>query len=257
MNGRRIALSFAGAVSALLIGGTAFSAVSWLGRTTEAATIDIDASSIRAVEVRTTAGGVRITGDGAERITGERRATFSLSRPAVTEEVVGEVLVLHATCRGVVLGPCDVDYRLTVPRTVAVRVVIGAGSIDVRDVDGRVDATTEAGGIRLVGVGGPARASSGAGTVTGAALRSTDLEARTSAGSVNLTFAVGPETVVAASEAGSVTVVVPDDATAYRVDATTDAGRERVEVRTDPTARRRIEATTSAGNVTVRYPTEP
>ena len=158
MTARRIVLGITGAASALLIGSAALSAVGWLGRTTETTAFDLDATGVLTVEIRTSVGGVRITGTDAERIVGVRRATFSLDRPRITEERVGDTLVLRSDCHTFALGPCDTDYELSVPRRVEVRVTSDFGTIDVRDVDGDVSAATDAGGVRLAGLRGRVRA---------------------------------------------------------------------------------------------------
>ncbi len=94
-----------------------------------------------------------------------------------------------------------------------------------------------------------------AGSVGATELRSPAVDAKTSAGSVRVSFLVAPESVRARSDAGSVTVNVPEDATTYHVEADTSAGSTRVRVRTDPTSPRSISASSSAGSVTVDYPT--
>lgn len=113
---RRIVLGITGAASALLIGSAALSAVGWLGRTTETTVFDLDATGVLTVEIRTSVGGV-LTGTDAERIVGVRRATFSLDRPRITEERVGDTLVLRSDCHTFALGLCDTDYELSVPRS--------------------------------------------------------------------------------------------------------------------------------------------
>ena len=107
--------------------------------------------------------------------------------------------------------------------------------------------------MKVVGSTGRVSASASAGSVTGIALGSAEVSASSSGGSVRLDFAVDPTRVDGRSSAGSVLVQVPQDEMVYVVDASTSAGSRTVTVRTDPHAKRRITARSSAGSVRVSY----
>jgi hypothetical protein len=119
-----------------------------------------------------------------------------------------------------------------------------------------LDAHSSAGAVEARGLSGVLTLNSSAGSVSGAGLRSREVEARSSAGSVTLRWAddADPRRVSAESSAGSVSVLLPDVAgTAYRVDADSSAGSTTVDVRTDPSSSREVRAHSSAGSVTVAY----
>jgi hypothetical protein len=71
---------------------------------------------------------------------------------------------------------------------------------------------------------------------------------------VRLSFSAAAPQVTAHSSGGGVPVEVPTDSTSYRVSAKSSGGQPKVEVRTDPDSPNTIDARSSGGGVTVRYP---
>jgi DUF4097 and DUF4098 domain-containing protein YvlB len=124
-----------------------------------------------------------------------------------------------------------------VPDGVTLELTTGAGSLDVRGVDGRLRATAETGPVRLTG------------------LRSPTVRATSGTGSVLAAFTRPPDSVRATSDTGSVEVVLPDDRTAYVVSATTSTGSTSITVPTDPRSRRTVDAEAGTGSVTVALAT--
>jgi hypothetical protein len=76
-----------------------------------------------------------------------------------------------------------------------------------------------------------------------------DVDARTSAGGIDLEIRGDFAVASAVTDAGSVRLSVPDDV--YRVEAETSVGSTDVDVPTDPDASRLIVARSNAGNVSV------
>jgi hypothetical protein len=202
---------------------------------------------VRSVDVKLPAGGVRITagGDGGASVTRETR--WLLTKPKLDERLDDGELHLHVT--GSPLFSGVVEYSLTVPAAASVKVWSSAGTIHAPGVDGALDARSSAGGIYVDGCRGALRLKTSAGSVEGERLSSTDVEVHTSAGGVDLTFAVAPDRVEVETSAGSVDLVVPDDR--YAVSTDTGVGTETVEVTRDDTSRRRIDVKTSAGSVRI------
>jgi len=91
------------------------------------------------------------------------------------------------------------------------------------------------------------RSSDGSLVATG--LRSQQVDARTSDGSVRLSFDVAPMSVKGHSSDGSIEVVVPADGTAYDVTATTSDGSREITVPTDSSSARDVELSTSDGSI--------
>lgn len=110
-----------------------------------------------------------------------------------------------------------------------------AGDVDVSDLSGR------------------ANLNSSAGNVVARDLHSTEVDATSSAGDVELRFAGAPQMIEADSSAGDVNLRLPNGAEVYQVNASASAGDVTTDVRTDPSSDRRLELRSSAGDVTVVY----
>lgn len=160
---------------------------------------------------------------------------------------------------------CSVDYELVVPEgtrvegetgsgTVRVRgasevrVTVSSGDIELRDVTGRVDATTSSGDVLLERVGGPATVHSSSGSVTGRDLAG-PVDASTSSGDIAVDLN-RQQDLRADTSSGDVEVSVP--AGAYRVDTDGDRDGGDVEVIDDPDARYALTLSTSSGSIAVR-----
>lgn len=182
----------------------------------------------------------------------------------------GGVLRLRGSCDFVTIGTCEEDYRIEVPRgvTVSVRTSAGettatglrGGDLELRSSAGPVTATgIRAGEIVLRSNAGPVKADgvrarrieadSRAGGVFVERSVARRVEATSSAGKTEIELLRPPLSVAADSSAGGVTVWVPD--VGYAVDAHTSAGEEDVQVRQRPGSRRKVNAESSAGDVSV------
>jgi hypothetical protein len=185
-------------------------------------------------------------------------------------ELRGDELRLRGSCDFLTIGTCEENYRVAVPRGVAVSVRTTAGETTARGLRGAgVELRSNAGAVRAFDVRGPAvELSSHAGEVTVADVRATELtldsraggidatrtvarsiDASTAAGAVDLELLEPPLSVSAESRAGGVTVRVPD--VGYAVDARTSAGEEHVQVVQRPASSRTITADSRAGDVSV------
>lgn len=252
--GRRIAIVSLGAVAAVTVLWGTLSAADLVARseTTETFTRD----TVPRLRI-TTDGQVEVSAGAVDEISIVRTVERGLRDPEFGDRVVttpaGDELVLSGECPRAVSSWCSVDYAVVVPADTEVVVDADAGSVTVTGIDGDVTASSSAGAVTAIDLGGTLRLSSSAGRVHGEDLRSTDVEASSSAGGVRLVFADPPTSVDADSSAGSVEVVVPDDGAVYAVDASTSAGSTRIAVPTDPSADRTLRLRSDAGNVSVRH----
>ena len=146
---------------------------------------------------------------------------------------------------------CDGDYVISVPADVEVTGGTGNGSLRIDGLTGAVDLSTDNGDIHLVGTSDDVEVDTSNGRITGTDITSARVEATTSNGPVVLDFAAPPEDVQVDTSNGLVHVQVPDDATAYDVDASTSNGSLSTAVAVDDSSPRRLELTTSNGNVLV------
>jgi hypothetical protein len=202
---------------------------------------------VRSIDIKLPAGGVRLTAsaDGGASVTRDMR--WLLTKPKLDERMDDGELRLHVT--GSPLFSGIVEYALAVPAGTAVTVWTSAGTIHATGLDGEVDARSSAGGIYLDGCRGALRLKTSAGSIEGERLASTDVEAQSGTGGIDLTFEVAPDRVEVETSAGSVDVVVP--AGSYNVETDTSVGDATVEVTHDPSATRRITAKTAAGSIRV------
>ena len=146
--------------------------------------------------------------------------------PTPGQSVTAGVLRLTADCDG-----CGIAYDVTVPPSVAVTVIDGAGAVTVTGVAGPIDVTDSAGHVE------------------GRDLRAPSVHVEASAGAIELTFAAPPNDVIAHSDAGEVTVAVPSGT--YSVEASTKTGARTVDIPNDPSAPRHVKVSSNAGAVSV------
>lgn len=194
-------------------------------------------SSATSVRVDNPCGSITLQQGEAGAVRTQARARFLFREPSITSELDGDTVVVDVDCPSFSPGT-SVSLVVLVPPGGSVAAHSSAGSVSAAGLDSDLDLSSSAGGISATDI------------------RSTSVVARTSAGSVSLSWASGsdPQRVDASSSAGSVRVAVPDVAgAAWRVDADSSAGSTTVDVRTDPGSQRTIRATSSAGSVVVEY----
>ena len=100
------------------------------------------------VVIDSTAGLVIVVPADGNQVQVSRRAKWTLFKPDMSVAVEGGSLVVKADC----VGPsfiCDVQYRVSVPSTVSVRVVGGPGNVQIGSIGGKVDVQTSSGDVAL------------------------------------------------------------------------------------------------------------
>jgi hypothetical protein len=214
-----------------------------------------DADGVAAVKLHNDIGSVEIVGDDVDQITLVAEISHGLRRTVTEAAVEGDTLVVDMDCPTGLPVWCSVDYHLVVPRDLDVDARNDNGRLTLRDLDGDVIASGDNGGIELARLSGDVEVDTQNGGIRAGGLRGEAITARSQHGSVRLTFAAAPITVIARTSDGAVEVVVPDDGTTYRVDADNFVGSIDAAIRTDPDSDRSISAITRNGSVTVRYPT--
>src|SRR5215475_1327085 len=200
---------------------------------------------VRRAEVRVPAGAVSFAPtDGPARV--DRTVRWALARPVTAERVRDGVLRIDGSRRWWQLGG-DISYRLEVPAAASVRASTRAGAVGVEGIGGDVEVQTGAGEVTLERLSGSIRAITRAGQVHATGLESADVRVESDAGGLSLTFAAPPRHVEARTKAGSVELSVPGER--YAVDATSSAGRVQVGVADDPLPPRQLIAHSGAGRV--------
>ena len=163
----------------------------------------------------------------------------------------GDTLSVTSHCPWSPGIPCTGHVRLVVPA--ATRIVGGSsdGHLTVRGVTSGMNLSSTDGGLEVHGATGTLRLDTSDGGISATGLRTGDVRASTSDGSVHLSFLAPPTAVRVTSSDGSVLVDVPHDLTVYRVVVSTKDGSRTVDVPTDPSSDRHIAVSTKDGSVRV------
>jgi Toastrack DUF4097 len=218
------------------------------------------------VVIDSSAGLVVVVPADGDQVQVSRRARWVLLKPDMSVQVDGGSLVIKADC----VGPsiiCDVQYRVSVPSTVAVRVVGGGGNVQIAGIGGKVDVQTSdgsvavsqlssdlkvrttSGDVTLSSVGGAIDAATDSGSISGTDLTGATIQTGTSSGDIDLKVTGSAERIGAGSSSGDIALVVPD--LAYKVDAQAASGDVDVNVTQADDASRSITAQTGSGHISI------
>ncbi len=218
------------------------------------------------VVIDSSAGLVVIVPAEGNQVQVSQRARWTLFKPDTDVKIEGGSLLISADC----IGPsfiCEVQYRVSVPSTVAVRVTGGAGDVQLQGIGGNVDVQTSSGDVTATDVTSDlkVRTSSGdvsvsnvsggidlatdSGSISGTAIDSATVQTGTSSGDISLTVTGATNRVAAGSGSGDIALVVPD--VPYAVEAQSSSGDVNVDVTEASDATRTITANTGAGQISI------
>ncbi|WUD75564.1 DUF4097 domain-containing protein [Streptomyces sp. NBC_00510] len=168
--------------------------------------------------------------------------------PKATWSMHGHTLTFRTKCQGAVQD-CSVRHEVLVPRGVRLTVVNGDGSVEASGFSTPLELTTGDGSVVVRNVTGPLRLSSGDGRIDAGGIRSREVSAHTSDGSVKLAFDKVPDLVEATTGDGRVSVVLPHQS--YKVSARSGDGHVSVDVPRDDTSGHVVTVRTGDGSVSV------
>jgi hypothetical protein len=211
-----------------------------------------DARGVRLVEIHNSAAGaVRVVGTGdTDEIVVRTEVSDGLEKTSHSERIDGERLVLDTQCP-FWTSFCEVRYEVEMPADLALD-VWSPENITVEDVDGDVKVSSD-GAIDVARLGGRLEADGMDGSITARDLRSSDVVADVADGRVTLDFAEAPLSVRAKSVDGSIDILVPEGPEEYRVATDTVDGSAGTQVSNGPNGDRTITASTTDGDVLIRY----
>ena len=175
-------------------------------------------------------GNVTVTGGSGPAVSVTQQADYSRTPPTTTHTVSGNTLTVTYSCPTQVV--CGVAYTLEVPRSVAVQVSTGAGTVRLSGLAGSVTAKADVGLISATGL-------------TGASASLT-----TNVGAISASFAAAPTTVQASASVGAITLRVPGTVS-YKVTADAHVGKATVSTRQSPSSAHAITATTDVGAIVI------
>ena len=175
-------------------------------------------------------GNVTVTGGSGPGVSVTQLAYYSKTAPTTTRTVSGKTLTITYDCRTQLI--CGVAYTVAVPRSAAVRVTAGAGS------------------VRLTGLAGSVTAKADVGLINATGLTSASVSLTTRVGGISASFAAAPTAVRASANVGAITVHVPGS-TSYKIAADARVGKTTVSVPQSASSGHVITATTDIGAIIV------
>jgi Putative adhesin len=238
-------------VVAGLVWGT-YNVVVLLAHEERVETESFPAAAVREIDVRNSAGSVRVVAGDVETVDVRVEISDGLRSTGERREIVGDVLELRGSCPNYGSDFCRVSYEISMPREMALTVHADDGSIDVDGLSGPLDLDSDNGSVDVRRVSGALRLSTDNGHVEGTDLRSPTVTADSDNGRVTLAFTAAPTTVLATTDNGSVEVVVPDDGESYALDLSTDHGTRTEDIRVDSASPRTITISTENGDAAAR-----
>jgi hypothetical protein len=113
-----------------------------------------------------------------------------------------------------------------------------------------VRASTRAGAITLISLGGDVSAQTDAGLITANDLSSATAQLKSSAGGIIAAFSGTPGSVSASTNIGAISITVPG-AASYQINTHTLVGSSTVTVRKNPASQHVITASSDLGSITI------
>lgn len=231
---RRVILVVGSVVAALIVLALALPTASQLLQTTERSTHPLPAD-LTSLRVENSVGDITVRATGP----GEEPGAVATLRSGLTDAGVdvstsGGTTTLTDSCGGWWWENCSVQWEVLVPADTAVTVDTAVGEVVVTDLTGTLSLASDVGSI------------------TGTALKSEDVTARSAVGDIDLSLTVAPTRVRASSSTGDVAVTLPDDDTTYLVVTSTSVGEVRNTVGSDGTSPRTVDLRTSVGDIVLR-----
>jgi Putative adhesin len=211
-------------------------------------------ASVAAVSIDVGHGSVTVERSSGTQTDVESWGTRGLSFPTDNEAVSGGTLDIRSHCgSALVSNNCSRNYIVHVRPAVTVTVTTGEGDVAATAMNGPVSLHTGEGDVSVTRDVGPLQATTGEGNISVADLRTQSVTVASGEGDVELGLVSQPMHVAASSSEGDVTVKLPRGSASYQVHASSGEGLVSNTVNQNSASRRRIRATSSEGDVTVRY----
>jgi hypothetical protein len=221
------------------------------------------AASATVVPVSTATPSSGFSVPGTRRLTTVYRVSGAVSSVVVTSHV-GDVTVIGGSAGSAVSVTQEAEYSsrppvtgrtvsggtLTVTYTCSVQAVCGVAYIVRVPRDVTVQATADAGTIRLTGLGGPVTANVKVGSISATGLTGSIVSLTTDVGSISAAFAGTPATIQAVTRVGAITLRVPGSVS-YKVSVTDHLGKATVSIPQSASSPHAITVTADVGAVLI------
>ncbi|MCC3767174.1 DUF4097 family beta strand repeat-containing protein [Streptomyces sp. UNOC14_S4] len=165
------------------------------------------------------------------------------AEPKPTQHVSDGALTFTRGCDN-----CYIDYELTVPASVQVKVSSSSGKVDVRGV-AAADVKTSSGAVTVASIAGVLNVGTSSGSITGTGLSGPSAKIGTYSGDTKLDFTKAPGEVSTDSTSGSVRLKVPGGP--YRVEVRGTSGKREINIPTDPSAKSALKFKATSGDIEV------
>jgi hypothetical protein len=200
--------------------------------------------TVHTVDVQASNGSVRIQRTSGSAVIVDAVVSKGLQSPSNDQSLAGDHLIIRSGCDAFSIGPfCGVDYTIQVPQSSS-----GSGPPVTLDI------STSRGDISIGDVSADTmRLSSSDGDINALGFVADSAAASSSRGSITLTPARPPSRITADCSDGSIDIALPQTQDAYQVHVSSSHGSATAPIKTDPASSRVIQASSSNGDVTVRY----
>ncbi|WP_411719917.1 DUF4097 family beta strand repeat-containing protein [Mycetocola sp.] len=238
-------------VLALIIAGSVAAVNAFRG---EPVSDSVDADAGSSVLIDAPNASIRLSVSDDDEIHATMRGASSGREPSLEVTTEGGETEIRGGCPGgfFVFNRCRVRIDVALPADLDVTVDGRNGAITADGLTGNLNLSTTNGSIEVEQSSGALMLRSTNGRIQVEDSTSTEVQAQTTNGGVQLSFAEAPDEVTANSTNGAIRVEVPDDGTGYDIQADTTNGRVDTEdVPSDRRADHTITAQTTNGGITI------
>jgi hypothetical protein len=197
-------------------------------------------------------GQVLLTAGTGDRLQVRRTVRVAGRAPMVEEHADVNGANLRSRCPALSGRACSISYEIAVPPGYLIDVAANTARVEVHGLTvDKLQIEGSSGSTHMEDVKGAVEINSGSGSITGTRLGLSEFVARLGSGRINVDFTLPPERVTATTSSGAVTLRLPAGDGPYRVTTHSGSGEEDVQVPTDPASSRRIDVSSSSGDVRV------
>ncbi|MEV0644779.1 DUF4097 family beta strand repeat-containing protein [Phytomonospora sp. NPDC050363] len=188
---------------------------------------------------------IRPGNDGEVKV--ERKLEWYSNKPTVNESWDGTTFKVVSDCS----GNCGIDYIITVPPSVSVKLQIDSGNAKLRDVTGTVDATLDSGDLEFSGLSNTLNVTMSSGNLDASQITSKQVTLGVSSGDLSIAFAEPPTLLDMEVDSGGVDVKLPVSPDGYRVITEVSSGDTEIGVERNDASTHEIKANVDSGDVQV------
>ncbi|MEU0070694.1 DUF4097 family beta strand repeat-containing protein [Streptomyces sp. NPDC006332] len=187
--------------------------------------------AVSALSVKSNGGLIELVASDRTTVQVTEKFLYSGSKPKTRHAVSGSTLSLETPgCSGD-SSPCEVSYRIEVPRKLTVSLNSEGGDAEVKGLAGKLTVATEGG------------------SATAEQLASTTVRIASGGGDADAVFTSAPDSADVSTDGGDLSVRLP--AGSYAVDADAEGGDEKVTVKTDAASSHKVIARSGGGSVSI------